>query len=183
MPRWRSTSDRSGAGFQVEVFAGLALARVDDLARDAAAGHGRLERLAGGPLRDAHHPAAVPVEPRTDLEQPRRPGGRLGHPPHARVHLVELARGRVVHRHEDVGHAGVTARHSRMLHLLTTPCWTNGSPEANSSAASRVVKTAIEPPRSVNGPSESSTPRRMNSRYLARCAGKFSTANDRSPLS
>src|SRR6516164_48263 len=183
MPRWRSTSDRSGAGFQVEVFAGLALARVDGLARDAAARHGRLERLAGVPLRDADHPAAVPVEPRTDLEQPRRPGGRPGHPPHARVHLVELAGGRVVHRHEDIGHPGVASRHSRMVHLLTTPCWTNGSPEANSSAASRVVKTAMEPPRSVNGPSESSTPRRMNSWYLAWWAGKFSAASERLPLS
>jgi hypothetical protein len=34
-------------------------------------------------------------------------------------------------------------------------------------AASRVVNTAIEPARSVNGPRASSTPRRMNSEYLA----------------
>jgi hypothetical protein len=34
-------------------------------------------------------------------------------------------------------------------------------------AASWVVNTAIEPARSVNGPRASSTPRRMNSEYLA----------------
>ncbi|HMD94163.1 MAG TPA: hypothetical protein VKG80_16150 [Trebonia sp.] len=77
----------------------------------------------------------------------------------------------------------MTSRHSRTSHLLTTPCSTNGSPETNSSAASWVVKTAIEPLRSVNGPSDSRTPRRMNSSYLALCAGKFATASERSPLS
>jgi hypothetical protein len=50
-------------------------------------------------------------------------------------------------------------------------------------AASRVVNTAIEPARSVNGPRASSTPRRMNSVYLAWCAGKCSAASERSPLS
>ena len=50
-------------------------------------------------------------------------------------------------------------------------------------AASWVVNTAIEPARSVNGPSASSTPRLMNSAYLAWCAGKCSAASERSPLS
>jgi hypothetical protein len=53
----------------------------------------------------------------------------------------------------------------------------------NSSAASWLAKTAMEPLRSLNGPSDSSTPRRMNSVYLALCAGKFSAASERSPLS
>jgi hypothetical protein len=50
-------------------------------------------------------------------------------------------------------------------------------------AASWVVNTAIEPARSVNGPRARSTPRSMNSVYLALCAGKCSAAWERSPLS
>jgi uncharacterized protein YbjT (DUF2867 family) len=46
----------------------------------------------------------------------------------------------------------MTTRHSRICQPLTTPCSTNGSPDAKSMAASWLVNTAIEPALSANGP-------------------------------
>ena len=71
-----------------------------------------------------------------------------------------------------------TSFHSRISSRCTTPCSTNGSSATNDSAASRVVKTAIEPSRcgSANVPTISSSPRRWNSSMRAECAGKCAGA-------
>jgi type IV pilus assembly protein PilA len=81
------------------------------------------------------------------------------------------------------GYSKSTSFHSRTSHELTTPPRTNGSSLANSSAASRVVKMAIEPCSwgSPNVPTARSTPRAWNSssraRWAGKCAGAFESTS------
>src|SRR5262249_53756109 len=76
------------------------------------------------------------------------------------------------------GDTASTSSQARMFQLLTRPLRTNGSPETNSSAASRVVKTPIEPSSRglANVPIIRRVPRAWKSSYRARWAGKWSRA-------
>src|SRR5215471_11713968 len=105
-----SRSRRRGRLEKVEVVPGATLAVVRDRVRHAASWHRGLERLPGLPSGHADHPDAISVDPRPYLDEPWRAGHRVGLARHARVDVIEPARFRVVHGHEDIGHEGLRAR-------------------------------------------------------------------------